>query len=62
MKSIVENVSVVNDPAERAIGLMKSVNNTLSKDLTQQNYILQVIENYRQHYNGHTKHTFYNSS
>lgn len=47
MKKTIKNLMVVNDPAERAIGLVKTVNNTVTKSTDQQNYLIQVIEDYR---------------
>lgn len=53
IKEIANNLTVVNDPAERAIGLLKTVNNTLTMDSTQQNNLIQVIEKFNQnHPNG----------
>lgn len=46
MSKIVKHLTVVNDPAERAIGLIKNFNNKLTKDSVQQNHLLQVVENY----------------
>lgn len=47
MDEIVRNLSVVNDPAERAIGLMKRFNNTLIRSQKGQNDLLQSVENFR---------------
>lgn len=55
IKAIVENISVVNDPAERAIGLIKTVNNTLTKDQVQQNELVQVVEQRNKTYKNNTK-------
>lgn len=55
-QQIMNNLTVVNDPAERAIGLIKNVNNTLTKDLSEQNNIIQVVENYNKtHKNNHKR-------
>lgn len=48
MKETIYGLSVVNDPAERAIGLIKDVNNSVTRDSEQQNHLIQLIENYRQ--------------
>lgn len=55
IKEIVQNISVVNDPAERAIGLIKTVNNTLTKDHAQQNELVQVIEQRNKTFKNNTK-------
>lgn len=55
IKGIVQNVSVVNDPAERAIGLIKNLNNTLTKDQVQQNNLVQVIEQRNKNHKNNTK-------
>lgn len=47
MKKTIKNLIVVNDPAERAIGLIKTINNTVTKSAEQQNYVIQIIEDYR---------------
>lgn len=57
MAGIVKNLNVVNDPAERAIGLIKTVNNTLTKDSTQQGHLLQVIESHNRKHPDKNKST-----
>lgn len=47
MNEIVKDLAVVNDSAERAIGLMKKFNNTLIKSQKGQNELLQSVENFR---------------
>lgn len=47
MQKIVKNLIVVNDPAERAIGLIKDLNNTITADQKNQNHVIQVIEDFR---------------
>lgn len=44
MMRIVENLIIVNDPAERAVGLIKEINNKLTKSTEEQNKIVQVVE------------------
>lgn len=47
MHSTVENLAVVNDSAERAIGLIKQLNNTLTADQVKHNQLIQVVEQFR---------------
>lgn len=48
MREIVSGLAVVNDAAERTIGLIKQFNNTLTKSQEGQNDLLQSVENFRQ--------------
>lgn len=54
---ILKNLTVVNDPAERAIGLIKSINNTLTANEARQNDVIQVIEQYNKAHQNGTKST-----
>lgn len=47
MGDIVHNLAVVNDAAERAIGLMKQFNNRLTISQDGHNDVLQSVENFR---------------
>lgn len=57
MQKIIANMIVVNDPAERAIGLIKEINNTLVKDPEQQNQVIQVVENFNKNHEDRNKST-----
>lgn len=57
MSSIIKNLTVVNDPAERAIGLIKNVNNNLTMNREQQSHLVQVIENFRHNHPDSKKST-----
>lgn len=54
---IVRGLSTVNDPAERAIGLLKTVNNTLTMNFDEQNDLIQVIEEYNKKHPNANKST-----
>lgn len=58
MHSIVCNLAVVNDSAERAIGLIKQLNNTLTADQQKQNHLIQVVEQFRKENADKNKSTF----
>lgn len=58
MHSIVNNLAVVNDPAERAIGLIKQLNNTRTADQAKQNALIQVVEQFRKQYPNKNKSSF----
>lgn len=45
--SILKNLIVVNDPAERAIVLIKDINNTITPNQKKQNHVIQVREDFR---------------
>lgn len=44
MAAIVKDLAVVNDNAERAVGLAKRLNNKFSKDPVRHNEVIQVVE------------------
>lgn len=52
---IVKSLAVVNDCAERAVHLMSSYNNILTRNESQKQYILQVLKEYRKVIKGSTK-------
>lgn len=54
-KRICQNLTVVNDPAERAVKLITDFNRALTYDEENKQYLLQVVEHYRQKYPSHTK-------
>lgn len=58
MQSIVNNLQVVNDAAERAIGLIKRLNFSITEDNAKHNRLLQVVENFRKTHPNHKKSTF----
>lgn len=60
MSSIIKDLTVVNDPAERAVGLIKNVNNNLTMNPEQQGYLVQVIEDYRKNHPDSKKSTALN--
>lgn len=51
----IQNLKIVNDTAERGVKLMTDYNNLLTKDETNKQYILQVLEEYRKRYPTATK-------
>lgn len=51
------NLTVVNDPAERAIGHLKTVNNTLVMENSEQNDLIQVIEHFHKTHPNSNKST-----
>lgn len=57
ISDIVKTLTTVNDPAERAIGLLKGINNTLAIDQDQQNHLIQVIELYNKNHPNSNKAT-----
>ena len=52
---ICQNLSVVNDAAERAVKLITDFNRALTYDENDKQYLIQVVEHYRQIYPSHTK-------
>lgn len=52
---IVQGLKIVNDVAERAVGLMQKYINTVTKDPDQEQYILQVLSEYRKQFSDGTK-------
>lgn len=57
---VVKSLKIVNDTAERAVHLMESYSNILTKDEDQKQYILQVIAEYRKKFSDSTKTTVMN--
>lgn len=55
-KQICQHLNVVNDPAERAIKLITDYNRSLTYDEDDKQFLLQVVEHYRQEYPSHTKY------
>lgn len=55
--ALLKNLRVVNDVAERGIKLITEYNNVLSKDELQQQYILQVVNQYRKEFINTNKST-----
>lgn len=58
MQSIVNNLQVVNDAAERAIGLIKRLNNNITENKERHNHLLQVVEDFRKTHPDNKKSTF----
>lgn len=52
---ICQNLSVVNDAAERAVKLITDFNRALTFDEEDKQYLLQVVEHYRRSFPSHTK-------
>lgn len=52
---ICKNLSVVNDPAERAVKLITDFNRALTYDENDKQYLLQIVEYYRQKFPSHRK-------
>lgn len=52
---ICQNLSVVNDAAERGVKLITDFNRALTYDETDKQYLIQVVEHYRKIYPSHTK-------
>lgn len=61
MARIIHEMIVVNDPAERGVGLVKRFNNKITMNPTQQNFVLQVAENYNKQFPDAKKSTFINN-
>ena len=55
--SLVKNLNVVNDPAERGVKLMKDYNNLFTKNEQQKQSVLQVVSTYRQKFPDSRKQT-----
>ena len=47
---IINNLSVINDVAERGIKLIEEYNSILTKDEKQKQFLLQVVNDYRATY------------
>lgn len=54
-KRICQHLTVVNDPAERAIKLITDFNRALTYDEEDKQYLLQVVEHYRKNFSSHKK-------
>ena len=50
-EGFVKNLVCVNDCAERGVALIQAFNDTVTKDETQKQYLLQVIEKHRREFN-----------
>lgn len=61
-KRICQNLTVVNDSAERAVKLITDFNRALTYDEEDKQYLLQVVEHYRQKYPSHTKASLLNQN
>ncbi|KAK7865491.1 hypothetical protein R5R35_014608 [Gryllus longicercus] len=55
--SVFVKLHVVNDCAERIVHLTQDYINVLTKDESQKQYLLRVVEDYRKHYPDSTKKT-----
>lgn len=53
--NVVSRIKVVNDTAERAVKLIEEYNNILTKNEQEKQYLLQVVTDYRQKFDSHTK-------
>lgn len=54
-KAMLSELQVVNDNSERGVKLMKDFNKTITKDEKTKQFLLQVVNNYRQKYPGYKK-------
>lgn len=54
-KSVIKNLTVVNDPAERGVKLIEDYNKLLTKDEEDLQYLVQVVESYRKQFPSHAK-------
>lgn len=61
-KQICLNLTVVNDPAERAVKLITDFNRALTYDEQDKQYLLQVVEHYRQKYPSFSKSSLMNQN
>lgn len=52
---ILKNVTVVNDPAERKVKLITDFNRSLTHNEEDKQYLLHIVENYRQKFPSYTK-------
>lgn len=52
---VCQQITVVNDAAERAVKLITDFNRSLTYDEEGKQYLIQVVEHYRQTYSSHTK-------
>jgi len=55
--SILKNIPVINDVAERGVKLIEDYNNKITKDESQKQYLLQVVSDYCKKYPDHRKET-----
>lgn len=56
-KTLLKQIAVVNDTAERGVKLIEEYNQKLSTDEEQKQYIVQVVSNYRKNFPDHKKKT-----
>lgn len=54
-KSIIDSLTVGNEPAERGVKLIEDYTGTLTKDEEQLQFLLQVVSEHRKEYPDHTK-------
>lgn len=57
---ICSNISVVNDAAERGVKLITDYNKILTHDKNEEQFILQIVKEYREEYPSHTKSALMN--
>ncbi|KAL4147851.1 hypothetical protein QTP88_002189 [Uroleucon formosanum] len=55
--SILKNIAVKNDVAERGVKLIEDYNNKITKDESQKQYLLQVVSDYNKKYPDHRTET-----
>ncbi|GBM36818.1 hypothetical protein AVEN_82814-1 [Araneus ventricosus] len=55
--TVLRNLTVVNDIAERDVKLMEEYNNIIIHDEKQKQYLFQVVKNYRRHFPSSSKHS-----
>lgn len=55
--TVVRNLTVVNDIAERGVKLMEEYNNNITQDEEQKQYLLQIVKDYRSHFPSCSKHS-----
>ncbi|KAF2886006.1 hypothetical protein ILUMI_20168 [Ignelater luminosus] len=58
-RQAVQNLLVVNDPAERGVKLMQEYNSILTKDENKKQFILQIVNQYRKLYPNSRKETLW---
>ncbi|XP_050537099.1 uncharacterized protein LOC126903129 [Daktulosphaira vitifoliae] len=56
-KRVVESIKVVNDMAERGVKLMTDFNEKFTKNEEQNQFVLQVVQDYRKKFPGCSKDT-----
>ncbi|XP_050528051.1 uncharacterized protein LOC126898147 [Daktulosphaira vitifoliae] len=59
-KNAIEQLKVVNDSAERGVKLIEDFNNSITKDESQKQFLLQTVKDYRSRYPHSTKSTLSN--